>query len=605
MMIKTGCNQSDCKRITGILAIISQDTEQRQTLSARAGFLLEQKYGQASIANHNTSWCSLFLIKERESFCHIPRKPDDYLQGIHFYQTDPPLPRSGHYLQVVLNESGCLVRNDPVGLINLYYRKEPDITLFGTSSMDMACLASDFQLNEQGILEFLVAGYPLAHHTFYRNISLLPAGCEWRFCPETLPAGDQKKIYGFQELTNLDQDQGIRILTTELSRTATEIAGIGYPCCDLTGGFDSRGILCGFIRSGIDFSTVVNGIPGSVDVLLAARIAGQFGLDHRHNNILELPLPQSRDDILEILNLTDGEIEFGEYYHTCRIQQLTRARGWLTVNGSGGELFRGYWYEGEWPREGKKSTVNIPYLRQRILLPGQNLDIFSVGASYIDEMIESEIRQVLNEQSDSIPDGRKIDHLYLRLRMERWLARYYSATNRILPCSSPFLAAPVLSVALSMAPDLKKRNRFFKKWLTAENRKLAAIPTDSGAPALPPVPSAIPYYWRYPGYLLRKAGSRLRRKLLPAQPSATPSPLLNRFLQMVFADMEPADFLRPENMISSALFSRFGVSLPAKQPDGRQTAAISPAQLARIVTMELTLRQVLEWRQQTKRIHHG
>lgn len=582
----------DTARITGLLAVAAKDRDLLEKQTAKARILLAEKYSQHHVTLQCNSWCHLWLIREKGlAYAAMPDNLS-YLQGIHFYHDKPPYPRSGHYLQIALDQSFLLVRNDPVGLINLYCLKEKETTFFGTSSMDLACLARDFQLDEQGMLEFLTVGYPLLEHTFYHNISLLPAGCEWNLRRETLPDGIQKQYAAREETSEQDQVLGSKTLGRELRRAARDLATMGHPCCDLTGGFDSRGLLCGFLRAKTKFSTVVNGPPAGHDVLLARRIADRFDLDHHWNNTREMALPRTMDDVLHVLYLTDGEIEFSEYYTTSLIQKKTAKKGWITVNGSGGELFRGYWWEGERFVASRERAVHIPYLLKRLLLPGQNLDIFAGGKEQIHNMLASRIEQVLDEQGSNLPVGRRIDHLYLRLRMERWLARYYSATNKILPCCSPFLAAPVLSVALSLKTELKQGNRFFKDWLMRENRELATFPTDSGAPALPLLPSTVWSYRRYPLQLAKKAGYRLYGKFGGGRQISTAASLRDCFCQQVSDGTDILEFLAPGNMVSSVLFGESMVSLQKQNQSVLRQNTVFPPQLARIVTLELTLRQV-------------
>lgn len=585
------------KRIIGLLFVASNDPKRLQDLKAKAHLLLEQRGAHFTL--HESSWQSLFLLHATTTSSSAPSTENSYLQGIHFYRDDPPLPEAGHYLQIILKNSSLLIRNDPVGLINLYCLLEQDATLFASSSQDLACLTSDFQLDEKGALEFLTAGYPISRRSFYRNISLLPAACEWYLTPENLSKGVEKTWYTIQTQPLLNRAQGIETLNHELTKATAAIGEIGHPRCDLTGGFDSRGILCGFLQADTRFSTVVNGPSKSPDILLAEQIAKRFALDHTHNNSQELELPQSFDDIRAILRLTDGEIEFSEYYNTCQVQQKTAQKEMLTVNGSGGELFRGYWWEGEWPKEGCKTEVNKSYLLKRILLPNQNLSIFKGGSKRIQELLEGEIKQVLGELDEHTLDGQKIDHLYLRMRMERWLARYYSATNQILPCCSPFLSAPVLSIALRLKPVLKKRNQFFRSWLATSKKNLAIIATDNGSPIIPFSLTTAHHYWRYPIKLARKIGKILGHRLGIQQPSPPPL-LLDRFFQLVFSETPIPAFFDQEKMLSTTLFSHPIVSWKNKNGTDWQALGLPPSQLARIVTLELTLREIEKNRQRVK-----
>jgi len=89
--------------------------------------------------------------------------------------------------------------------------------------------------------------------------------------PATLPQG---RISPWWELpkTELDEQAALTALKQQAKFAATAISKKNIPCCDLTGGYDSRGILAMFLDSRHGVKTVVNGPEGIADVEVAKKV---------------------------------------------------------------------------------------------------------------------------------------------------------------------------------------------------------------------------------------------------------------------------------------------------------------------------------------------
>jgi len=576
-------------RITGVLGAASTDRVLLKELKDRAAVLLRHLSVELMLVERETFF--MFVIKTTTGQQNpvVVANIDAFTIGVTL-EGKAENPETGHFLHCTIDElEGCTFRSDPVGLVNLYRWFGRNDVIFGTSSMQVAALAPDFRLDETGAYEFIVAGYLISDRTFYENIDVLAGGKEWRLNYSTLPRGVEKPWRQFPTQVDLTSDQAVEELVQRTRDAARMVASAGHACCDLTGGYDSRGIASMFLKADVPFSTVVNGDTDLADVRIAGGIAEVFQLDHSHNEKSAFQLPHSLEDITRVLYLTDGEIDFTEYYMTSLIQQRTAAKGWVTVNGSGGEVFRGYWWEGEWPHEGVREEINRDYILKRIMLPDLDFSQFSADFTEIKNHFNIVISNALDKGGEGANNGRKIDALYLHLRMGRWLARYYSSTIKILPCYSPFLFSPVLDIALRVESKTKKRIQFYRRWLQKNHHQLANIPLENGAPAIPCSVSTVWRFWRFPAYLFGKVINKIQRKTI--SPVGQVAPLTQSFLRIAFDQKNVALFSETSCLVKSLLDSATFEKL-SKSTMENAVKIMPSGQFTRIITLELTLREV-------------
>lgn len=507
------------------------------------------------------------------------------------------VPENGHFLYLDAEiDKKFFFRTDPVGLVNLYRCRGLGITLFGTSSLQLAVLVPHLSCDETGMYEFLMAGYPISDRTFYAGVSVVPGGVDW-----LMEHGDEQKYvekqwYSRPVNADLSAHDAILQLTAIARESAMGVGRSGYPCCDLTGGFDSRGITAMFLAADVPFSTVVNGPKGLQDVRVAAEIAALFDIDHHCNDTDTLPCPDAYSDIRDIILLTDGEIDVPEYYHTASIQRKTASLGWVTVNGSGGELFRGYWWEGEWPSEGTRGSVDVGYLVKRVLLPWQDFSVYKEKEGTLIDHFHSEVKRVTDSVGEGLGmvSGQRIDQLYYKVRLGRWLARYYSSTQKILPCYSPFILKPALEVAFRIDPTAKKRVRFYRQWLAEVNKPLADIKLESGMPA---TPLSLMNFWKYGGYslsLARKVYGKVYRTFASGRTVVQEAPPFQRAYFRLMSEEVSKNGLEPqaEKLLRGEMIQKFtGGKNILSQP-----GMLSAGQVSRILTVNMTFREVSELR---------
>ena len=97
------------------------------------------------------------------------------------------------------------------------------------------------------------------------------------------------------------------------------------------------------MTAGLKFETTVSGAPTSPDVVVAQGLAGITGQPHHPVAVN----PQiSFAQLQKALAVTDGEIDLVEYgRNVLPVHERTARQYDISLNGSFGEIARGYWWE--------------------------------------------------------------------------------------------------------------------------------------------------------------------------------------------------------------------------------------------------------------------
>ena len=143
--------------------------------------------------------------------------------------------------------------------------------------------------------------------------------------------------------------------------------------CDLTGGYDSRAMVAGFLGAGLRPVTVVSGNENSADVVISRGLADRLSLPHLHMTRQD---PVSVEELRNSGRLTDGEGDAVEYASTAAIHRELSQRFQISVNGSFGEVARAYWWELLAPHTGSRRPIDSHMLAARRYAWNSSDDLF-------------------------------------------------------------------------------------------------------------------------------------------------------------------------------------------------------------------------------------
>jgi len=487
---------------------------------------------------------------------------------------------------------GFHVITDRLGTLHGFKATIGNCLVICTSSLILAAIGS-YQWDPVSCREFLATGIIYEQRTLFTGIEKLkPATCyhfrngreqsahrywdAFRFMARTAPANSSRDA-----------------LAHAIQRSLNTIyRNFPKPVLDLTGGLDSRLVLGAALKAGLDIDVVVNGSEKDPDVIVSSEIAKTFGLRHLH----QIPRVQSPEDLWAkvklSLPLADGECDALQYAATFDVHTRLASQFDVSINGSNGEICKGYWWELLAPFTGTRTTFDASGVAaKRFAYEGEPDGLFSFR---FDGNLASHFAGVIqraNQGLEASLNTAKMDNVYLALRMQRWQGRIASATSRIWPIASPFMFREFLEGSLSAPPSERVRCRMTRRLIEDFDPKLAAVSLTDGCPAEPLRLSNAHRFWPAARYLAHKSAVRVglirNGATSPQIPSAETG---------LWGQEEVRDILNPRAMASLEIFDPTGLShfLTSSQ----QALFSQPRRFARLLTIELLARSIKANRQQ-------
>jgi Asparagine synthase len=242
---------------------------------------------------------------------------------------------------------------------------------------------------------------------------------------------------------------------------------------DLTGGIDSRAICSLLMKEAFPCRYFTGGAKFSPDVVLASRIARQFGLDWTH---VKDPRFTQGIDLRGVVDTQfrhmtlwgEGLVEPTRFAHFQGEPAPTRQDAYL--GGGSSEISKGHYYRGLL-RLNPGASFHVDRSLQNFTQPAAEL-LGSSDASKLSQLI----RHQLDQGATCGARGWAIlDHFYLRERTRRWQSAHL-AINLFEVDILPFNNAQHITLAFAMRPG-DKANSAFQRFIIQRNEEaLLRIP---------------------------------------------------------------------------------------------------------------------------------
>ncbi len=436
-------------------------------------------------------------------------------------------------------------------------------------------------LDPVGCQEFLATGIIYEDRTAYREIKKLPAASIIKFRDGNEVS--RQVYWDVSTLTpeSLSLEKATESLWNALVSAATRI-GVRFEniACDLTGGYDSRAMAAAFLGAGKRFTTAVSGPNDSPDVIVSRGLARKLGLEHQHRECNEAI---SFDHLRAALCLCDGEYDIVEYAMIGRLHQELSRKFQVSINGSYGEIARGYWWELLVPHTGARQPLNSRKVAERRYALASSDDLFreQFRINLLDHMTSVVDRSVAGMAG--FPNTFQMDIAYLRMRMQRWQGRIASSTNKIWPCLSPFMFRSVLETMLLTSFAGRQRSLVVRKMLAQYQPEIAEFPLEHGYPAVPATIWNLPKFWP----IIPSYGRRAAKKLNSYRRRGISPQATNNARLRLWTVPEIRKLLDSETMKTAAIFEPSALASFLK---GSQVPDFSrSAEFNRILSLEMAI----------------
>jgi hypothetical protein len=474
-----------------------------------------------------------------------------------------------------------LVITDLVGSCPCYARNFRHAVALSGSSFLLASL-EERQLDAVACQEFLATGIMYEDRTFYREVRKLGGASVFGF---RATEATRQRYWKAESLApeGLPDQTAISMLWEALQSSARQIGhSFQHPVCDLTGGYDSRTLVAACVGAGVPISVTVSGPSHSPDVMVARELAQMAGLQLIHTN------PEPARNLAEAQHAfpyTDGEYDVVDYARILGTHEQLSRNFDISLNGSYGEVARGYWWELLVPFTGKKRKLDAKKLAAARYAAGTIFSLFppELRISMAEHM--AGVVERTNAGLENFPNTFQIDHAYLQMRMQCWQGRIARSTNQLWPCLSPFMLRPVLETMLQARAALRTRSRMVRIMLARYAPRLANIPLEHGYPAVPASWNNLHRFYPLAGYYAGRAASRIARRFprhqrLPAANEVRPDRL-----------QEMQELLNPDHMRLASVLDRRALQTFLA---GSQNAPAEVPQWRYLFTLEYTMRALTE-----------
>lgn len=478
------------------------------------------------------------------------------------------------------------VITDVVGSRHCFWRQTEQGIALATSSLVLASLGAP-EFDPLSGEEFLRTGVVFEDRTLFRAVRKLPAAQVLQFSDGQSVSAHQYWSLSQLDPEKFDQRSAAPALREALLGSAQKIGRLfARPVCDLTGGYDSRAVVAAFLAAKQDFATTVAGPAQSADVQVAAELSRLTGKPHLYRE----PGPEfCLPDLRRTLALTDGECDLVAYARIRALHQTLAEQFSVSINGSFGELARGYWWELLGAQVGARQPLDARQLAaQRYVVEPCHPQLFPATSN---DAFVAHLAAVIARANASLtdqPNSTQMDNAYLQLRMQRWQGRLASSTDQLWPCLSPFMFRSVLEVMLQTQARVRRRSLLVRQLMPLLHAGLAAHRLEHGHPPLP-------LNWRtWPRFLpaVPVFARKVARKLGLTTVGANPALVQMSFWQHPETRADIQALLDPAQMRLGDWFdpARLRAFLVEAHPPSFPFAA----QWNRMLSLELTLRTVHE-----------
>ena len=458
------------------------------------------------------------------------------------------------------------VLNSREGLRNCFLATRSDLRAYSTNLLLLAALTGAAPCAE-GIRQFIHIGTTMEGKTIFENIERLSAASLHTYCNERWTTSRLWRLETSTPDRGITRQDATKALTESFVRNFEFAASIdpGRVAADLTGGTDSRTVLCCLMEQHTKPVASTGGPADLVDVRIARRIADKLGIEHYW-----WYRPESKqmtdERIARAVELADGTLDPIGLAKRLPSHEEKSRRFDLITGGDGGPLFKDHYWLFELNRVGLNREPRWDRIARFSLVAHSVRDDFFLG--FRDQIIR-QLAELFRRHSTAVTgtNNQKLDYVYFDLKIPAVKSPGFSLTTQFMDTFHPMLDGDNVQYSINLPPEVRIRNILQFSMVHCLRPEICWILTDTGLPTIPPVGV---YSWlrvlrgrRYVETGIRK----LRTALLGSSgQSANRSSDIEDLRTLGYFDLLDYSSLAFSPIVSSATLADFKDS-PGKQPN--------------------------------------
>jgi len=395
----------------------------------------------------------------------------DFSEGGQFYSNI-----SGNYCIIISKNDKLYLFNDHTGMYHIYTDESKNV--ISNSFLAVLKTLNQKTISNQELYEYVINGAFHGDKTLIKEINLIDSKNihqlypKLSIFPKIIKLGTLSKNYSFDEMVEKVTSNLIDYYTILQSNFGNSI------CTALSGGYDSRLTLALMRKVGIEPNLYVYGKEDSADVKIAKVITKGENLEIDIVDKNKFPKFEE-GEFLERLEKqyymfdglnADGIFDNGSDLST----RLKRSKGSrLQIHGSGGEIYRNYWYL-------RDRTFSIKsFLKTKYDFMSYRICTHHFNKKTYFLTLRDKIKIILNTHNDKI-SRRQVEMLLLYFRVKYTIGINDSINNQFGYALTPYTDMRFIIDSFDIPIKFKNIGRFESAIIRSVDPVLAKYPSQYG-----------------------------------------------------------------------------------------------------------------------------
>lgn len=248
---------------------------------------------------------------------------------------------------------------------------------------------------------------------------------------------------------------------------------------DLTGGIDSRLVATVLRHFGVAFDAAFSLHSGDAqEAEIVQEVANCLGV-----NVHILHSEESngsKEDFEGLFKLSDGLWDFTGLGSLRYNQTWRREKGYdLVITGVGGELYKDFWWQQDFPFYNNKST-DLDKLISMRMYPAK------INENWLGDWLQESYKNYQASFKEKLQlyvqetNTQSYDHIYYHVRIKEQVSVLSNITSQFLGTYSPLLESELLTIGYNLPRRKRFFNQFHRDVITRIHPEVAKIRTTEG-----------------------------------------------------------------------------------------------------------------------------